>query len=196
MNLINPERFSDEVYQALKAAFSGIRASNSDQLFYTFALFTDDSLQFLHPAANTEEGLAATVRRYKETVDPEYGCTSTQAGMRWSYGDWKFFPDVGGGHFDEINRILASQFDWRIKSQIGEEESMQQIQLLWGAALSAFRRLDLEGFFGTGPIRSRLTLMFVGHLPQEVFNHCLSRLNPPEVVEQFLNWNYEASDAD
>lgn len=196
MNLIHPELFSDEVYQALKVAFSGIRESNSDQSFYAFALFTDDSLQFLHPVANTEEGLAATVRRYKETVDPKYGCASTQAGMRWSYGDWKFFPDVGGGHFDEINRALQSNFGSRINGQIGEEEFNEQIQLLWGSVLHAFRRLDLDGFFGTGSIRSRLTLMFVGHLPEEIFNHCLSRLNPTEVVEQFLNWNYEVPDAD
>ena len=92
MGIIDPQQFATCVYEASKAAFSALIAENSDQTFYAFGLFTDDSLQFMHPAANTEEALTATVRSYRETVDPKYGTTSTRTGMRWSYGDWGFFP--------------------------------------------------------------------------------------------------------
>ena len=90
MPRIKPDRIADQVYAASKAAFSELIRANANQCFYAFALFTDDSLQFLHAVANTEEALTSTVKRYRETVDPKYGCTSTRAGMRWSYGDWGF----------------------------------------------------------------------------------------------------------
>ncbi len=82
------DHLADHVHTALNAAFSELIRANPSKSFYTFAVFTDDSLQFIHPAANTEEALTATVRRYREKVDPEYGTTSTRTGMRWSYGDW------------------------------------------------------------------------------------------------------------
>src|ERR1043166_4000649 len=104
------DHLADHVHAALKAAFSEVIRANPHQTFYTFALWTDDSLQFLHPAANTEEALTATVRRYREEVDPKYGCTSTRAGMRWSYGDWGFFGYQDGGHFNEVSQVLNSNW--------------------------------------------------------------------------------------
>src|SRR5690348_17152955 len=112
MATIEPDRIAEQVYAASKAAFSDLIRANASQSFYAFGLWTDDSLQFLNPAANTEEALTATVKRYRETVDPKYGCTSTQAGMRWSYGDWGFFPaDVAVHQFEEINEVLRANFD-------------------------------------------------------------------------------------
>src|SRR6476659_5521965 len=105
MAQIDPKQFADLVYEASKAAFSALLAENTGQTFYAFGLFTDDSLQFMHPAANTEEALTATVRRYRETVDAKYGTTSTRFGMQWSYGDWGFFP-YDGDQFAEVNRLL------------------------------------------------------------------------------------------
>jgi hypothetical protein len=63
------DHLDNHVHAALKAAFSDLIRANPGQSFYTFAVFTDDSLQFIHPAANTEEALAMTVRRYREKVD-------------------------------------------------------------------------------------------------------------------------------
>jgi hypothetical protein len=48
---------ADYVHAALEAAFSELIRANPTQNFYAFALFTDDSLQFIHAAANTEEAL-------------------------------------------------------------------------------------------------------------------------------------------
>src|SRR5262249_971683 len=132
VSLINPEQFADQVYEASKAAFSALLSANKGQSFYAFGLFTDDSLQFLHPVANTEEALTATVQRYRETVDPKYGCTSTRAGMRWSYGDWGFFPYEGGGHFGEINRMLSSNW-YRM---VTDEEFDGGLEPLWYSVLS------------------------------------------------------------
>ena len=190
MPSVGPQQFADLVYEAAKAAFSALMRENAGQTLYAFGLWTDDSLQFLHAAANSEEALTATVQRYRETVDPKYGCTSTRAGMRWSYGDWGFFPYEDGDHFGEINRILSSNFD-RI---VSDEEFHAGLEPLWASTLNGFRRLESEGFFGTGPARSKITLLPVGHVPWELVTAWVSALNPPDVVERFMNWNCDAPD--
>lgn len=183
---------AEKVYEALKAAFSELLATNPDQSFYTFALFTDDSLQFLHPAANSEEALTATVERYNLTVDPKYGSTSTRDGMRWAYGDWGYFANFGDDHFDEVNAIVQANFD----SPNDVFES--QLVPLWYAVLKGFHQLDTEQFFGTGDERSQITLLVVGDLPEERVNGCVTALNPQDVVDGFLNWraNGEESNDD
>ncbi|TDU81583.1 uncharacterized protein DUF4303 [Prosthecobacter fusiformis] len=185
---IEPAHFSDQVYAALKAAFSELLQANPDQSFYAFALFTDDSLQFLHAVANSEEGLTSTVKHYRKTVDPKYGTTSTRSGMRWSYGDWSFFPEVGAAHFGEINEALRANFD-------NDEETFNQVtESLWPAILKAFQRLEDEHFFDAGPARTKITLLPVGDLPSELIDHWVLTLNPPDVAHRFIHWDTEAMD--
>ena len=189
MATIDADRIADQVYAASKAGFADLIRANSNQRFYAFALWTDDSLQFLNPAANTEEALTATVKRYRETVDPKYGCTSTPAGMRWSYGDWGFFPaDVAEEEFEEINKVVRANFDSEV------EEFVAGTAVLWPAILRGFQRLEKERFFGSGPERSKITLLLVGDLDSELVNSWVSALNPPDVAGRFLNWNCEAPD--
>lgn len=190
MATIDPKQFADRVYEASKVAFSALIADHPGQTFYAFGLFTDDSLQFMHPAANTEEALTATVRRYRETVDPEYGTTSTRAGMRWSYGDWGFFAYEDGNCFAEVNRILGENFD----TLVADGESSGGLEPLWAAALDGFRRLESEGFFGTGAARAGVTLLPVGDLPEQLVSAWVSVLNPPAVAERFANYDPDAPD--
>jgi hypothetical protein len=183
-----PTQISNQIYAAAKAAFSELIRSHPDQNFYTFGLWTDDSLQFLHAVSNTEEALASTVKRYRETVDPKHGCTSTSAGMRWSYGDWEFFPEVGAKYFAEINEVVRSNFD------SDESEFEAGLELLWSAILDGFQRLEKEHFFGSGPQRSKTTLLLVGDLPPALVNQWAAALNPPDVADRLINWDYEAPD--
>jgi hypothetical protein len=182
------DHLADHVHAALKAAFSEVIRANPDQIFYAFALFTDDSLQFMHPAANTEEALTATVQRYRKEVDPNYGTTSTRTGMRWSYGDWGFFANFGEEHFEKINEALSVNIDGP------EEEFEATIDSLWAAALEGFRRLEKEAFFGSGSARSKITLLLVGDLPSEPVEEWVAALNPPSVADRYINWDTEAPD--
>ena len=161
------DHLADHVHAALKAAFSELIRANPGQSFYAFALFTDDSLQFLHAAANTEEALTSTVKRYREMVDPKYGCTSTRAGMRWSYGDWGFFANVGAEHFAEINEALIANIDGP------EEELKARIDSLrpQSERLSKTREGRL---FRIGSERSKITLLVVGDLPSELVESWVS----------------------
>jgi hypothetical protein len=179
-------RLTERVHAALKAAFTDLLHAQPDQNFYAFGLFTDDSLQFLHPVANTEESLTATAQDYRENVDPKYGGNSTPASLRWSYGDWGFFPDVGGEHFKEINGVVRANFDRMVEDDAAISD--EEWTATWAAIREGFRRLDAEGFFGMGAARAKVTLLVVGHVPEEIIDEWVIALNPPEVAQRYLEW--------
>ena len=180
------EELASKVHVALKVSFTELLDENPDHTFYAFGIFTDDSLQFAHPVANSEEALAATVDRYQKEVDPKYGCHSTLHTMRWAYGDWGFFPDVGGEHFEEVNAIVQENFD------APEEVFESQLEILFNSVLEGFRRLEAEEFFGTGEARSKITLLPVGHIDEELADHWVKVLNPPEVNQEWLSYDPNA----
>ncbi|MFN5273655.1 MAG: DUF4303 domain-containing protein [Planctomycetota bacterium] len=190
MTSIDYAKLATKVRDGLRATFADLLAAHPDRSFYAFAIWTDDSLQFANAAANTEEGLAATVRRYNKEVDPEYNTTSTRNGMRWSYGDWEFFPVDGEEHLADINAVLQDNFN------ADEKVFDEQIEPHWQALLEGFRQLDKDGFFGTGEDRSKITLLVVGHVPDEIVDHWVRVLNPPDVVQNYIEWDCNAPDTE
>lgn len=76
------ESISNLVYTAVKTSFSELLKASEGESIYVYALFTDDSLQFLQAVANSDEGLSSTVEEYRRDVDPEYGTTTTANGMK------------------------------------------------------------------------------------------------------------------
>ena len=187
MTIITPDELEFKVYEASRSAFSDLVNAHPEDQFYTFGLWTDDSLQFLHPVANTEDGLDRVVRCYREEFDPKYSITSTHDGMRWSYGDWVFFPNVGEKQFSDINKNLNSIFHL----EISDERFSKIVESLWEAIVKGFARLDAEGFFGVGDERLRITLLIVGDLPEELMNFFARELNPAVVSNEYVNWTVE-----
>ena len=187
MNRIQPSILELQVSAAIKKVFTTAVASHSDQQFYVFGLFTDDSLQFLYPIANSEEALNATVRRYREEVDPKYGGTSTHASMRWSYGDWGYFPATDDESFRAINAALSQNFD----RMLADGSFDGDLESLWDAILAGFRQVESEGFFATLIPRSQITLLLAGDLPNDLVCDWVTRLNPPEIARRYIDWNPE-----
>jgi len=191
MASIDYAELSMKVRDGLRATFTDLLAANPNRSFYAFAIWTDDSLQFASAAANTEEGLVATVQHYKEEVDPKYDTTSTRNSMRWAYGDWEFFPvDDGEEHLSDVNAVLQDNFD------ADEAVFEEQIEPLWQALLDGFLQLEKDGFFGTGKARSKVTLLLVGDLGDEIVEQWATALNPPDVAERYINWDCEAPDTE
>ncbi|PCJ53790.1 MAG: hypothetical protein COA79_22525 [Planctomycetota bacterium] len=187
MTIITPDELERQVYEASKLAFSYLLHANPEEKFYTFALWTDDSLQFLNPVANTEDGLDRTVQRYRKEVDPKYNTTSTHDGMRWSYGDWVFFPDIGEEQFADINDSLNSIFNL----DMTDDEYDEIMEPLWVAIIKGFARLDSDGFFGADEGRHKITLLIVGDLPEELLYDCAKNLNPTVIADEYINWTAE-----
>ena len=110
--------------------------------------------------------------------------------MRWSYGDWEFFPVEGDDHFSEVNAILQQNF-------YAEEDIFdQQIEPLWQALLDGFLQLENDGFFGTSDAREKITLLVVGDLDDAVVDHWAAVLNPPSVAQRYIDWDCDAPDSE
>lgn len=189
MKIIKPADLEELVYHSCKKTFSDLVRLYPDETFYTFGLFTDDSLQFLYPVANSEEQLIATVKHYNEEVDPKYNSgPSTSASMRWSYGDWGYFPpNIDDKHFRSINASLSEIFDL----DVSIDRFSEIVDDLWDPIIRGLCRLDSEGFFRSIRARKKITLLIVGDLPEDLTDDCVTRLNPLDVSDAFINWNYE-----
>ena len=182
MASIDYAKLAEQLRDGLRATFTELIAENPDQTFYTFALFTDDSLQFAEAAANSEEALVKTLERYNADRDDDEPVTDNN--MRWSYGDWEFFPVEGEEHLGSVNLVLQDNFN-------AEEDVFEaQIEHLWKALLDGFQQLNQEGFFGEGEARSKITLLVVGHVPEEIVDEWVEALNPESVAQEFMDWDY------
>lgn len=192
MGVIDPAQLAHRVHVAAKGVFTDLLRAHPDQAFYAFGLWTDDSLQFLHPMANTEASLSETVQGYQQTVDPKYGIVSSHDSLRWSYGDWGFASCDEAGHFDEINRLLSENFDRMVETEDEDEDEdeddtlfVDEINRLTDAVATGLYRLDKEGLFGAGKARGKVTLMLVGDLASELIEASVKVLNPPAVYVRY-----------
>ena len=190
MSTIDPAQLAGKVYVAAKAAFTELKRNHPWSQFYAFGLWTDDSLQFLYPMANTEESLTEAVQRYQQQVDPKYGTVSSHDSLRWSYGDWGFASCDEAGHFDEVNDLLNANFERMVEADEDDEELedalSEEVDRLFDAIATGLYRLDLDGFFGSGEARAKVTLMLVGDLAPELIEASVRLLNPPAVYERYM----------
>jgi hypothetical protein len=168
-----------DLKRATQAAIVELRASHPDEDFYAFALYTDDGVAGVSPAANTEEAFAEAVGRYK-FKDPR-----ENAYVRWATGEWKY-QGFGTEHFKRGYDAIASM---RHADDEAFARFRRQILDLMVAVLG---ELDAGGLFGSGPERDRVTLLCSvtdADSSGEAFQKQSIRfLNPPAVIAA-----YEAS---
>lgn len=181
------KKLETQVCRAAKRAFSEMLLTYPDENYYVFALIANDALHALNPLANTEEELDLTVDRYVKTVDPKYGCTSTQHNMRWAHGDWGVH-DIGCGEFDVVNQMLcdiALTLD-----DVDVELACRSIDQMWSSVINGLATVHRDHFFGTGKQRSEITLLVVGDLPDVIVSRAAKACNPRSVASRYLNWKY------
>ena len=187
MKRIPLKKLETQIHRASKRAFGEMLSAYPDEHYYVFALIANDALQSIHPLANTEEELDLTVERYVKTVDPKYGCTSTQHNMRWAHGDWGV-QDVGLEQFDLVNQML---YDITLAlDDVDDELACSCIDKMWSAAINGLASVHRDGFFGTGKKRREVTLLVVGDLPDDLVSRAAKACNPPSVRNRYLNWKY------
>jgi dynactin complex subunit len=181
-----------QITDACTASISKILDKYPEDQFYAFALYTNDAMHTLSIVANSKEMLRNTVKKYNETIDPKYGITSTSKGMHWSFGDWGAFSDESD--FSRVNETLFEISNF-LESQEGKES--EQIldrchEKLWSTALKSFTKINSISPFNKQKFRECITLLIVGDLPEDRVLNWLNSLNPPQIVEQYLNRDLDA----
>jgi hypothetical protein len=169
---------------AARRGFAAVRAAHPGENFYAYALYTDDDVSHVIPAASSEESLARVVEQYNEP-DP-----AEQLHLRWETSEWEYEAE-GDEHFDNFNRLLGEALESARDGDDSDDddanwEQRQQLLQMMGDALAA---LDAEGLFGRGPQRERVLLMCAITDPDDDGSDfgfdSIRALNPPEVVAMF-----------
>ena len=174
-------QFQAAVRDGARAAFREVRAVHPSEHFYAFALYTDDGVMTVVPAANSEESFGR-----------KGGGKAEAAYYRWATGEWAY-KAVGSEHFGAAYVLLngegrdgedaEAEDEWEESPQFAEFRR-QVIESLVGALVD----LEGEGFFGRGAAREGVTV-FVSVSDSddtvEIENESARRLNPPAVYERF-----------
>ena len=173
-------RLREAVREGARKAFAEVRAAHPEERFYVFALYTDDGMMTIVPAANTEEGFNC-----KAGPDPEEANH-----YRWSTGEWAY-EAVGDDHFRAASNLLNVPNRYPGEDDEGDQGGpgfdafkAQAIETM----IAALRDLDEEGIFGTGTDREHVTL-FVSISDSDdavaVENRSAGLLNPAPVSAKF-----------
>jgi hypothetical protein len=174
------ETLRELVREAARTAFAAVRRKQPNERFYVFALQSLDDASGVYAHANTEEGYQRTLAlrrsepwRLKEEVEEQY--------LRWYWGGWDHqnveFPSFGGVY--EFHRFanLAPQVWW-----------VAGRAAVFAAMVGALADLDVEGVFGRGDERERVTLFCTVHdsyCREWVEEESAARLNSPRVYRAF-----------
>ena len=119
----------------MRAAFTEVRRAHTNERFYAYVLYSEPLLGYVVPSCNSEEGLEA-------------------AGgdeLRWSPPDWRYHGE-GESHFKRAQALLD-----KIHASGADESEQEGVrEAVWAVFISALKRLDVQGFFGTGKERDRV----------------------------------------
>ena len=172
MTIDSPE-FRAEVKEAMAAAFRDLRAAHPEERFYAYALYTDDGVAGISPAANGEEGFASKVEAYGKAEPGEL------AYLRWTPSEWAY---EGFGW----ERTKATYHAIMAMEERADFETFREAVLtLMQGVLAA---LDAEGLFGQGAERERVTLLcaITDSDDSTAFERrTVHALNPPTVAARY-----------
>ena len=166
-----------DLVEASRAAIDELRAAHPDEHFYAFALFTDDGVAGISPAANTEEGLAGKIASYKfkKRRDINY--------LRWSTGEW-VYEAFGWEHFKESHHAIMA-----VEHPEDDEDAFPRFrQRILDLMIDVLAALDAEGVFGNGRQREQITLLCSlsdSDDEMELLDRSVRALNPPSVVARY-----------
>ena len=175
---IDETKLRTSIRNAAKRAFTEVRRAHKGESFYAFALYTDEGLMTVMPAANTEQGYARAVEKYgyTKTADKNY--------VRWATAEWAY-EGAGADHFDAACKLLNSDKRDDTDDDRGYRAFANKVI---GSMVGALRELDGAGFFGGGDERERVTLFVTvsdSDAAAQIEKESAKQLNPPAVAKRF-----------
>lgn len=176
---IDDPNFRREVREAMAAAFADLHAAYPEERFYAYALYTDDGVAGISPAANSEEGLAAKIAEYGDDAEPTY--------LRWTTSEWAY-EGIGWERTETTYHAITKM-----------GQAADDFGAFHGGVLTLMQDvladLDAEGLFGHGEVRETVTLLCSitdSDDAAEYERRTVRALNSPAVVERYeADWTSE-----
>ena len=167
-----------DVKAAATAAIAELRAAHAGEQFYAFALYTDEGVAGVSPAANTEAHLTKRIAEYKYTKPAEINY------LRWSTSEWAY-EGFGWKHFKpSYDAMMAVRHPPEGDDDPFPVYRKRVVRLM----IDVLAEMDREGVFGRGAERDRVTLLCSMTDPDDPFallDRSARALNPPTVVARY-----------
>lgn len=157
-----------------------MRQTQSKETFYAFALYTSNEADYITASANTEEGLIRRAKHYE--AREKKGIQEHARNLRWHSPDWAYHC-IGEDYFEKAQELLDAW--WKVGGK-GIDDYEQQVEAGLELFVEALKALDVEGFFGRGAARQKVTLLVtMGDQETKLLLKCAQQLNPTKVYRAF-----------
>jgi len=169
---LDSQGLEEKIRRAAESAFKQVRSRHPDEEFCGYALYSDADAITVCPSVNSRAHLEQMIAN--DPGDAEY--------YRWSPAEWNHEFE-GAEHFQEISNYLRAE----VKAIKSPEEHNGFKQQVYETCVNVLEDLKQAGFFSD--LNESGVLVFAisdGDNESEV--DWISRLNAPELAEQFRNW--------
>src|SRR4026208_2314532 len=167
------------ITNAARETFTKLRDTHSKETFYAFALYTSNSANYITASANTEEGLLQRAKHYEK--QKKKGLRRHADLLRWHPPDWAYHC-AGDDYFEAAEEILGVLPDINDLDEDRFEKEFDSRMFLF---IEALKQLDVEGFFGRGKERQKVTLLVaMGDQETKLLLKCAQQLNPANVYKE------------
>ena len=193
--------FREWLTDAARAAFRRLQNELPDETFYVYALHASADHSTLCIYADTEEQLSRLtsiqLRKYATTWYEGLDLEELRRALR--YGPNAYLcPGLVQDYFAEVNAITAERAQWmqaalnKLSEDMPQEDAYERLAPHRGAFVSVcvhvVKQLEAEGVFGRGALRHNTLVSFlVGEIFHEAYLQYGFDLNPPTVIERFLD---------
>lgn len=173
---IDGQSLTLDIAAAARASFSHLLARHGEEVFYAFALYTDEDCWTVLPAANSLEQFQARVEA-ERTTDPQQ-----LAADRWSTAEWAY-ECFAAEPFDVICEQLRDHCG-ALPNDPSEFSAFKAA--VHEAMIAALKVLDDSGFFAKH--RDSAVLFITssdGEEAEALEDRSARLLNPPGIYEAF-----------
>lgn len=185
---MNNLKFDEEIVMvledAVKKAFTDLREKHNER-FYYYALIFDDGMQ-PYTSAWSYEAL--------ERAFAENDISGEEKGWwKWDYADSPYYSYGFDEFFGEANELL----DKRLEGLSIDERYDIEWDVRLASMEEALRRLDEQGFFGTGEERKKVVINVEQAPPDGLEAEIAQRLNPAsELLTDYMQYCEDPEDED
>lgn len=180
-----------EIRNAARLAFDVCQARHPSESFYAFALFSDDSAMTVCPAAITEQAYDNCVKRERENEQRTHSLASL--GVQFAdYGASYLRWGLAEGVYEYGHEDFRKVYDMiNVEGRYDDDDPDGFVNFkgrLFALMVLGLKDLDVQGYFGSGELRERVTLLCgVSDSACDVWlrNESARWLNSPTVFERF-----------
>jgi hypothetical protein len=180
---MNYEEFYCLLLAASRGAFTTMQEQHPDETFYAFSLSHEPLWAYIHPTANSDQGLTRCAQEYQQDKFKlgyaRLSLDELRDNLRWSSGDFAYSQS---DHFQPVNEWLTAHNVYWLYDDSESKRAQMHTHLI-EICCRVLQNLDAEGVFIRNQPRNQVVLNLL--MGDQDLTHA-RQLNPPDVYQRWL----------